>query len=323
MTRPLGLAFVGCGAATERHSRTLRAMGAAVHLQYASRDAAKAESARGRFGGTRAYGSYEAAWSSPDVDAVVLATPPHLHLEQTLAALAAGKHVIVEKPAFPAVEAFEKVREASTRSGKRVFVAENYVYKPLAGVLRRVLARGDVGDPLLVLVDAVKLQRPVGWRADRALMGGGGLLEGGIHWVSFMASLGLEPRDVRGFRAGPSPESTTEETVVAVFEYEGGAVGALSFSWQVPSPMRGVRISRIYGREGTVRFESNGLFVFVHGRRTGLHVPGIRDLAGHRAMFHDFFDAIRTGREPLMTLDLAERDVRLVSRIYASMQARP
>jgi predicted dehydrogenase len=319
--RPLGLAFLGCGAITERHSGTLRSMGEAVRLHYASRDAAKADAFRRRFGGSGAHGSYTAAWSDPAVDVVLVATPPHLHLELTLAALAAGKHVIVEKPAFPSPGDFAPVRAAAARAGRRVLVAENYVYKPLVGVLRETLRRGDIGEPLLLLIDAAKRQRPTGWRADPALAGGGGLLEGGIHWVSFMAGLGLEPRRVTGHRAG-TPRTRTEETVLAVFEYEGGAVGTLSFSWEVPSPLKGVRLSRIYGREGTVRFESNGLFVWVKGRRAAFRLPGLRDLSGHRAMFTDFFDAVRTEREPLMTLDLAERDLRLVHDIYASMEAR-
>ncbi|MHB1194719.1 MAG: Gfo/Idh/MocA family protein [Longimicrobiales bacterium] len=349
MTAPLNLAFLGCGAVTERHSRTLRSMGVDVHLHYASRDASKADAFRRRFGGAGAFGSYAAAWGDPDVDVVLVATPPHLHLDQTLAALWAGKHVILEKPAFLSVDGFAPVRAAAARAGRSVFVAENYAYKPLVGVLRETLRRGDIGEPLLVLVDAAKRQRSTGWRSDPALSGGGGLLEGGIHWVSFMASLGLEPRRVTGHRAGAGgavrparaektalaafeneggavgaapPRAPTEETVLAVFEYEGGAVGALSFSWEVPSPLKGVRLSRIYGREGTVRFESNGLFVWVQGRRTAFRLPGLRDLSGHRAMFHDFFDAMRNGREPLMTLDLAERDLRLVSSIYASMEAR-
>lgn len=348
--RPLGLAFLGCGAITERHSRTLLGMGADVRLGYASRDASKAESFRRRFGGSGAWGAYEAALGDPGVDAVVVATPPHLHLGQTLAALEAGKHVILEKPAFPSADDFAPVRAAVTRAGRGVFVAENYVYKPLAQVLRQTLQRGDIGEPLLLLVDAAKRQRPTGWRADPALSGGGGLREGGIHWVSFMANLGLAPRDATGFRGGSRPgpaiqveparvaafrsgdaalapavavpRAPTEETALAVFEYEGGAVGALSFSWEVPSPLKGVRLSRIYGREGTIRFESNGLFVLVQGRRWAFRLPGLRDLAGYRAMFTDFFDAVHTGREPLMTLDQAERDLRLVDRIYASMENR-
>jgi predicted dehydrogenase len=333
--RPLNLAFLGCGAITERHSRTLRSMGADVRLHYASRDAAKAGVLRRRFEGAGAFGSYAAAWEDPGVDVVLVATPPHLHLEQTLAALWAGKHVILEKPAFLAAESFAPVRAAAARARRGVFVAENYVYKPLAALLREILQRGDIGEPLLLLVDAAKRQRPTGWRADPALAGGGGLLEGGIHWVSLMANLGLEPRGATGHRAGTprriaavavsaadDVRAPTEETVLAVFEYEGGAVGALSFSWEVPSPLKGVRLSRIYGREGTVRFESNGLFVWVQGRRATFRLPGLRDISGHRAMFNDFFDAVRTGREPLMTLDLAERDLRLVSDIYASTEGR-
>jgi predicted dehydrogenase len=336
VTRSLGLAFLGCGAIAERHSRTLLRLGANVRLGYASREASKAEAFRRRFGGSSAWGAYEAALGDAGVDAVVVATPPHLHLAQTHAALEAGKHVILEKPAFPSADDFAGVRSAAARAGRGVFVAENYVYKPLAQVLRQTLQRGDIGEPLLFLVDAAKRQRPTGWRADPALSGGGGLREAGIHWVSFMANLGLVPRDATGHRAGAAGDpgaggprgpvragsAPTEETVLAVFEYEGGAVGALSFSWEVPSPLKGVRLSRIYGREGTVRFESNGLFVLVQGRRSTLRLPGLRDLAGYRAMFTDFFDAIRTGREPLMTLDQAERDLRLVDRIYASMENR-
>jgi predicted dehydrogenase len=315
MERPLTLAFLGCGAIAQRHARTLRRVAPEVRLRYASRDAARAEAFRARLGGDGAYGSYEAAWSDPGVDVVLAATPPHLHLEQTLAALAAGRHVIVEKPAFPRPDDVTPVRAAAEAAGRGVFVAENYPYKPLAGVLRRILERGDVGDPLLLQVDAVKRQRPAGWRADPALAGGGGLMEGGIHWVSFLANLGLEPEDAVGFRAGAT-SSSTEETFLAAFRYQGGAVGSLSFSWEVPSPLHGVRLSRIYGREGTVRFESNGLFVAVQGRRTRLHLPGLRDMAGYGAMFHDFLGAIRTGRDPFMTLDRAERDLRLVHRIY-------
>lgn len=316
MERPLTLAFLGCGAITERHARTLHRVAPEVRLRYASRDAERAEAFRARLRGDGAYGSYEAAWTDPAVDVVLVATPPHLHLEQTLSALGAGRHVIVEKPAFPREEDFAAVRTAAGAAGRGVFVAENYPYKPLAGVLRRILERGDVGDPLLVQVDAVKRQRPAGWRADPALAGGGGLMEGGIHWVSFLANLGLEPLDATGFRVGDAPGSTTEETFLAAFRYHGGAVGSLSFSWEVPSPLHGLRLSRIYGREGTVRFESNGLFVAVHGRRMRLHFPALRDISGHGAMFHDFLGAIRSGRAPFMTLDRAERDLRLVHRIY-------
>jgi predicted dehydrogenase len=68
-----------------------------------------------------------------------------------------------------------------------------------------------------------------------------------------------------------------------------------------------------------VSFESNGLFVLVHGRRTRLVIPSLRDIAGYRAMFADFVACLRDGREPRMTLDLARRDLELVEAAYQSL----
>ena len=242
----------------------------------------------------------------------------------TTTALSAGKDVIVEKPAFLHPDDFGRVREAMSRSGQRVFVAENYFYKPLRRQLLSILEQGIIGDPLFLHVNAVKRQQPDGWRASVAGSGGGGLFEGGIHWINLMANLGMDVRTASGYRAGPpnrlgNGPRETEESIHVVMSFTNGAVGTLSFSWEVPSPLRGVRISKLYGREGSVTFESNGIFVLASGSRTRLTFPGLRDLAGYRAMFTDFLAAIRTGRDPLMTLDIAEQDVRLVRDIYRSI----
>jgi predicted dehydrogenase len=105
---------------------------------------------------------------------------------------------------------------------------------------------------------------------------------------------------------------------VVILEYEGGAVGTLLHSWEIPSPLRGLRVSRIYGTAGSVAFESNGLFVAVYGRRKRLLVPGLRDISGHRAMFADFLTALSTGREPLMTLARARRDMELLEAAHGN-----
>jgi len=313
----LDLVFLGCGQATRMHSRTIARLKANVRLHYASRDGEKATSFRQRHGGHGAFDSYEAAIADPGIDVVFVATPPAHHLDLTLAALEAGKDVIVEKPAFLSSRDFGRVGEASAVAGRRVLVAENYYYKPLRGALQSILTGGGIGEPLLIHVNALKQQTVSDWRADPALAGGGALMEGGIHWIHFMANLGLEVRRVVGYRAGSGEGS--EETVLVVLEYEGGAIGSLSYSWSVPSPLRGLRASRMFGRSGSVTFESNGLFVLLNGRKRRFSVPGLLDIAGYRPMFTDFFDALRSGREPHMTLDLARRDVRLVETAYRSM----
>ena len=324
--KPIDLAFLGCGNATRMHSGTLARIAPEVRLHYASRDMEKAQRASAKHGGAGAFGSYESALADTSIQVVLVATPPPLHVDLTMAALASDKDVIVEKPAFLRPEDFEQVREAMSKSGRRVFVAENYFYKPLRQRMVGIIEDGIVGDPLFLNVNAIKRQRPDDWRANSADSGGGGLFEGGIHWINLMANLGMDVRKVSGHRAGlssrrgaGSPE--TEESIQVVMDYTNGAVGTLSFSWEVPSPLRGVRISKLYGREGTVTFESNGIFVFASGRRTRLSFPGFGDLGGYRAMFTDFLASIRTGRDPLMTFDIAEQDVRLILDIYTSLEA--
>ncbi len=323
----MALAFLGCGKATRMHSRTLARLAPEVRLHYASRDLDKARRFSDKHRGAGAYASYESAIEDPALQVVLVATPPPLHLDLTLAALGADKDVIVEKPAFLHPEDFGRVREAMSRSGRRVFVAENYFYKPLRRRLLSILEEGIIGDPLFLHVNAVKRQRPDDWRASVSGSGGGGLFEGGIHWINLMANLGMDVESVSGHRAG-LPHGTgksakeTEESVHVVLNFTNGAVGTLSYSWEVPSPLQGIRISKLYGREGSVTFESNGIFVFASGSRTRLSFPGFRDLAGYRAMFTDLLAAIRTGNDPLMTLDIAEQDVRLIRDIYSSIELK-
>jgi predicted dehydrogenase len=315
------LAFLGCGSVTRTHSRTLARFRGQVRCHYASRDPARAAEYAARHGGAGAFGSYAEALADPRVQAVLVATPPDTHLELVLDALAHGKHVIVEKPAFLRSADCARARAAEARSGRRVLVAENYCYKPLALALRAVLASGHLGEVRFIHLDAVKHQRVRGWRADPGVAGGGALFEGGIHWIDLLANLGPRIEAVHGFR--PGDWRGGERSMLVVAEYEEGAVGTLAHSWEIPSPWRGLRLSRIYGTRGSVLFESNGLFVRVTGPRPRLILPGLRDIGGYRAMFRDFLQSIRTGREPLMSLARAQRGLELVEAAYSTAPCAP
>ncbi len=312
-----GIAFLGCGFATRIHTKRLRGM-EGVSLFYASRSLAKAEEFSRKAGGAGAFGSYEAAIADPRVEVIVVATPPTTHLELTLAALAAGKHVVVEKPPFLHASDFDAVRAARDAAGRRVMVAENYFYKPMAEALRTVIANGDIGEPRLLTINALKAQATENWRDDPSLAGGGALFEGGIHWINFMANLGLPVRRATGYRPGGRP-GEPDRTTLAVFEYEGGAVGTLAYSWEIGSPLKGLRLSALYGTEGAATFETNGIFLAVRGRRRRVAMPGVADIPGYAAMWRDFLPALRENREPRFTFEAARRDMDLLEAVYASM----
>lgn len=310
-----GVAFLGCGKITAAHAKRLKPHDG-LSLFFASRDRAKAEEYSRKLGGAGAFGSYEEAMGDARVDAVVVATPPHLHLELALGALAAGKHVVVEKPPFMRAADFDTVRAAKEAAGRRVFVAENYFYKPLAEAMRDVLSSGAIGELRILQINALKLQPSTDWRADPAVGGPGALFEGGIHWVNFMANLGPEITGVQAFRPG---DADPERTMVVAFRYATGAVGTLYYSWETDVALKGVHLSAAYGSEGTATFETNGVFLVVRGRRRRLVGPSA-DIAGYGAMWRDFIPALRENREPRFGFEAARRDLVLVEAAYGSLR---
>lgn len=325
MSRPVHLAFLGCGFITDVHSRHLRALGSSVALRYASRDQAKAEAYQRRFGGVAAYGDYHAAIADPAVDAVVVAVPPVYHLPLTLEALAAGKHVLVEKPAFPTMAAYEDVRAARDRAGRVVVVGENDHYKPLAVTLRRLIAEGTIGEMVFAHFATIahRLKTADDWRNDEAMAGGDAFFEEGIHWLHVAGSLGPRIVSAHGFRPPVSrrgPDRRAKSMMVA-FRYDNEAVGALYYSREIPSLFKGLRLSKIFGREGVITFESNGGVVVARGRGwPRVILPGFRDIRGYQAMYRDFVRAIREGTTPEMHLERAMDDQRLMDQVYRDLQ---
>lgn len=304
------------------HSRHLRALGRAVATGYASRDAARAEAYRREFGGFAAWPDYESAITDPRVDAVVVAVPPLYHRDLTLRALAAGKHVLVEKPAFPSMADFEVVREARDRAGRILLVGENDHYKPLAVLLRQLLADDAIGEMVFAHFTTIahRLKTAGDWRNDETMAGGDAFFEEGIHWLHIAGSLGPSITSVQGYR----PELTAQgpdrraKSMLVSFRYDNGAVGSLYYSREVPSLLRGLRVSKLMGRSGIITFESNGGFVLVRGKGLPrLLFPGVRDIRGYQAMYRDFARAIGTGGTPEMSLERAIDDQRLMDQIYA------
>jgi len=108
--------------------------------------------------------------------------------------------------------------------------------------------------------------------------------------------------------------------MMVAFEYDNGAVGALYYSREIPSLFKGLRLSKLFGREGIITFESNGAFVVARGRGfPRLIVPGLRDIRGYRAMYRDFARAIIEQAAPEMSLERAMADQRLMEAIYAGI----
>jgi predicted dehydrogenase len=156
----------------------------------AAREPARAKAYAETHGIPKVFGSYEALISSPEIDAVYVALPPHVHAQWSIAALDAGKPVLCEKPFALSVGDVEAMLEAEARTGKLLMEAQHSHYHPLSVRMREVAASGVLGRfaRIEAVFDAPVGKEPGEIRYDPAL-GGGALWDLGVYpayWIRSM-----------------------------------------------------------------------------------------------------------------------------------------
>lgn len=292
------ICFLGCGQMAERHSRLLRKLYPSMHISFASRELDRAEKYRLKLKGFKAYGSYKDALSDPSVDIVFIVTPHALHSELGIAAAQRGKHIIVEKPVTRAEKELDELLAAVKKAKVRFTVAENYLYKPALHEIRSFIEKGYIGVPLFVEITKVNHDKVKGWRTDAKLMGGGALLEGGVHWINALRTLcGYPCAKVIAHKPGADYKTDIpyEDSLLVVGHF-GPVVGKLLHSWRIPNRLKGISLSKIYGTEGIITFESNGLFVFLNGKKKRIRFFNPLSFLGFRQMLLSFIEDYRADR---------------------------
>jgi predicted dehydrogenase len=212
-------------------------------------------------GVTPVYRSYQELLEQPGIDAVVIATPNHLHREMALAALAAGKHVLCEKPlALNAAEG-EEMLAAALQSGRVHMTAFTYHYTPAVRYLKHLVEQGELGAIRVVRASYLMALSThlLGWRSLKALAGSGVLGDIGSHLIHLVQWLAgditrLTARS-RVFRDDPS--SDVEDWIGFLAEFAAGASGTFEVSRACPG--RGTDITEnmgieIYGTKGAAVF---------------------------------------------------------------------
>jgi predicted dehydrogenase len=187
-----------------------------------SRDASRAKEFASEHGIERAHGSYEELLADPDVEAVYIPLPNGMHVEWTLAALAAGKHVLCEKPLSPRAAEVQRCFDAAERAG--LVLSEGFMWRhtPQAARLESLLRDGAIGELRLVRAAfSFPLDRfpDVRWDAE---LDGGALLDVGCYCVSGSRVL-----------AGAEPERVTGESVAADSGVDARFAGMLRFPGDV------------------------------------------------------------------------------------------
>ncbi|HWS35678.1 MAG TPA: Gfo/Idh/MocA family oxidoreductase [Actinoplanes sp.] len=217
----------------------------------------RAEQFAGLHGVTRFSDTYEQVLADTEVDVVYIATTHDSHARLALAAVAAGKHVLIEKPiAVTRVEA-QQIADAARAAGVLAMEAMWTRYLPQSDVLRQVLERGDIGEVRLVTAD---FGFPMPYLPEHRLwapgQAGGALLDAGVYPVSFVSSVLGTPAGVH--TVGTLAPTGVDEQATVVLDY-GTAQGVAFTSLRTASPSR----ASIVGTEG--RIDVDGPFLAPSG----------------------------------------------------------
>ena len=217
----------------------------------AARDRRRAEAFAARYGVPAVHDSYAGLLADPSLDAVYIPLPNGLHAQWTLAALAAGKHVLCEKPFTSNAAQAREVAAAADGTGLVVMEAFHYRYHPLARRMAELVRGGELGSIYRVETSmCFPLPRFSDIRYDFSLAGGA-LMDAGCYAVHAMRLLVPEDPDVTAARAlTMRRDQRIDRAMTARFSFPGGATGEIRASmWS--SVLLRIR-ARVVGERGTL-----------------------------------------------------------------------
>ncbi len=315
--------LVGCGKIGDLHAKNLKGK---VRLSFYSRTLQKAEEFKNKFNGVKVFSSYEQIIKDNGIDALILATPPKVHFQQTIWALKENKSVLVEKPLCVNMEEMHKIKkELPLKNGSFLMVAENYYYKPSLKKIKKIMSSGNLGKLKKMIVRKEMTQESNDWRKEY-----GSLLEGGIHFIALISDIfSREPLKIHakftGLKSNPERFLHVDRSCILEMEYSKDQYAKLIYSWETPSKTHGVfQHSILEFEKGKIIFESNGIYIVVKQNLfPKIYFPNLLDITGHKAMIYDFLKCMQEPeRKPYSNFERAFRDLKIVFRSYESISSK-
>ena len=215
------------------------------------------------------YRDPEKLFERDDIDAIHINTPTNSHLALTLAALSAGKHVLVEKPIARKAEEAHRMVEAAKTANRKLMVAMNLRFRPDSMVLHNFIEGRELGK--VRIARAAWLKRKANWSrspwlSNSRISGGGVMMDLGIQLLDVCLWLLGNPRVLRisAIMMKDRLGLPVEDTVVAFYSLQGGAILILNASWAYMSD-ENVAFTTFSGDKGMAQLDPLKITKEIHG----------------------------------------------------------
>lgn len=244
------IAFAGTGYINKIHAQAAKNLGLELVAVINHKDDSMVEFGK-QFGITRQYQSVEDMLNDGDVDALLVSTPNYLHAPQTITALNAGVHVMVEKPMSMSAAEAEQMCEAEGRSGALLMVAHCWRFDP--DVLWLKEHSRKLGKIIRTKGIGVHTHwGPSGWFTQKKFAGGGAMADMGIHALDTARFLVGDPKPVSVYaRLGTYyGDFDVDDTGVILVNWDNGATSYIESGWWQPHADGPQATTQLYGTEG-------------------------------------------------------------------------
>ena len=327
--KPLQLAVIGVGAAAQvGHIPAIKRLEGVELAAIVDRDEEKAGRVAQRFAIPKVYESTDALLREEELDAVVVCTPNYLHAPISIAALEAGKHVLVERPLARNAAEAEKMAQAAKKAWRTLMCALSHRFRADSQLLKNYVDGRDLGK--VFYAKAGWLRQRAGWtaadRRDRKRLAGGGvLMDLGVPildlalWI--LGNPGVESVTASAHYPG---QAEVEDSLIAFMRLEGGATLTLEVTWGLLME-KDFAYCNLFGENGAALWNPLRMHRAMHGSLVNV-TPNLdtpRNLYKQAAedQITHFVDSIRKGATPIASVSEALAAMRLVDAIYKSAES--
>ena len=328
----IGVGVVGYGYWGPNLVRNFMESSCARVVMVADRRAGRLAEARRRYGTLRTTEDATSLIEDPAVDAVAIATPVSTHFGLALAALRAGKHVLVEKPLASTSAEAEQLAAEAARRGRVLMVDHTFVYTPAVQKIRDLVMAGEVGD--VYYYDSVRINLGL-FQHDVSV-----LWDLAVHDLSIMDFvLGRQPAAVSAAGVAHVPGEPENIAYMTMF-FENSLIGHVHVNWLAPVKIRRTIIGgsrrmivfddldasekvKVYDRGISLNPSSENVYQMLVGYRAGdMWAPQLPVTEALRVEVDHFIDCIRHNRRPLTDGEAGWRLVRLLEAATKSMASQ-
>ncbi|PGV50316.1 Gfo/Idh/MocA family protein [Bacillus sp. AFS037270] len=272
----LKIGVIGAGSISDMHLQSYQKNERAELYAICDKNTERAEEKANKYGAARVYGDYRSLLADQDIDAVSICTWNHSHAEIAIAALKAGKHVLVEKPLSTTVAEARQIEETVKQTGKILQVGFVRRYASNTAILKDFIDADEIGEIYYAKASCIRrLGNPGGWFSDIERSGGGPLIDLGVHMIDICWYLMGKPRvksisgntysklgnrsnikNLSFYKAADyNPEiNTVEDMANALIRFENGASLMVDVSFTLHAKQNEISV-KLYGEKGGLEVE--------------------------------------------------------------------